>query len=104
MPKKTIDFEIPINVLIRDDGTKEALIAIAMMRGEGGSFAGPVRDALGSYVRNYAGGLSSADRKRYDEILESVKTNSVLKKQIQADGGGARSAGKIRRRPRSLTS
>lgn len=85
MPKKTVEFDIPVNVLIRDDGTKEALIAIAYFRGEGSSFAGPVRDALNTYVREWLSKLSPSDRKRYDEILESVKTSDAVKRMISAD-------------------
>lgn len=85
MPKKSIDFNIPINVLIRDDGTRALLIAIAYYRGEGGSYAGPVRDALGAYTRTFASGLSLAERKRFEDILATVKTTEALRLQVAAD-------------------
>lgn len=85
MPKRTIDFNVPVNVLIRDDGTKEALIAIAYFRGEGSSFAGPVRDALATYVREWIARLTPSERKRFDEILASVKTSEAMRKAIRAD-------------------
>lgn len=92
MPKKTVDFSQKINVLIRDDGTKESLIAIAYYRGEGASFAGPVRDALARYVREFVAALSPSERKRYDEILASVKTTNAMKKAIsQTASRGSRS-------------
>lgn len=85
MPKLKIDFSIPINVLIRDDGTRALLIAIAYYRGEGGSYAGPVRDALGAYTRDFVASLSPADRKRFDQILETVKTSETMRAQVAAD-------------------
>lgn len=97
MPKLTTDFSISINVLIRDDGTKERLIAIAYLRGEGASFAGPVRDALSRYVSGFVEGLSPADRKRFDEILSTVRTAKVLERAVRTDGG------RVRRERRSLT-
>lgn len=72
MPKLTKDFTVPINILVRDDQTKEKLIAIAYYRGEGGSYAGPTRDALALYIQNFEGGLSPEERKRYESILENV--------------------------------
>lgn len=99
MPKLTVDFSVPINVLIRDDGTKEQLIAIAYLRGEGSSYAGPVRDALARYVSAFVGGLSPADRKRFDEILSNVRTTMAMEKAIRTDGGEV----KRRRERRSLT-
>lgn len=97
MPKLTTDFSISINVLIRDDGTKEKLIAIAYLRGEGSSYAGPVRDALARYVSEFVGGLSPADRARFDEILSSVRTAKAMERAVRTDGG------KVRRERRSLT-
>lgn len=85
MPKKTIDFNIPINVLIRDDGTRALLIAIAYFRGEGGSYAGPVRDALGAYTRTFVASLSPTDKRRFDDILASVKVTEATRKAIAAD-------------------
>lgn len=90
MPKLTIDFSIPINVLIRDDGTKESLIAIAYLRGEGSSYAGPVRDALARYVSEFVGGLSPADRRRYDEILANVRTAKAMEKAVRTEGGSVK--------------
>lgn len=94
MPKKIIDFSIPINVLIRDDGTRALLIAIAYYRGEGGSYAGPVRDALGAYTRDFVKALAPSEKKRFDEILETVKTSEAMRLKIAAD-----TPRKVRKRP-----
>lgn len=85
MPKKTKDFVVPINVLIRDDGTRQLLIAIAYFRGEGGSYAGPVRDALGEYTRKFMASLTPAERRRFDEIHGNVTTTEAYRKQVAAD-------------------
>jgi hypothetical protein len=85
MPKLTVDFSIPLNILARDDGTKEALVAIAYFRGEGGSFAGPARDALASFVRSFRSGLPEADAKRYDEILATVRETEAQRRAINSD-------------------
>lgn len=90
MPKLTTDFSISINVLIRDDSTKEKLIAIAYLRGEGSSYAGPVRDALARYVSEFVEGLSPADRRRFDEILSSVRTVRALEKAVRTEGGSVK--------------
>lgn len=97
MPKLTVDFSVPINVLIRDDGTKDKLIAIAYLRGEGSSYAGPVRDALFRYVSEFVEGLSPADRRRFEEILSSVRTAKAMERAIRTEGG------KVRRERRNLT-
>ena len=85
MPKLTVDFSVPVNVLIRDDGTKEMLLAIAFFRGEGGAFAGPVRDALTAYCYDFQANLPEKDRKRFGEILESVKVTEAYRKANKAD-------------------
>lgn len=97
MPKLFVEFKVPVNVLIRDDGTKEKLIAIAYLRGEGSSYAGPVRDALARYVSEFVEGLSPADRRRFDEILSTVRTAKALEKAVRTDGG------RVKRERRSLT-
>jgi hypothetical protein len=83
MPKLTVDFSVPINVLIRDDGTKQALVAIAFYRGEAGSYAGPVREALAKYAREFRAGLGEAEAKRYDEILANVQTSDAYRKCLR---------------------
>lgn len=88
MPKLGIEFNVPLSLLIRGDGTKEKLIAIAYLRGQGKSYAGPVREALAQYVENYVQGLKPAERKAYDEILQTVMTSAKLKSQIKSDSQG----------------
>ncbi len=84
MPKKGQDFTEQITVLLRDDGTKEALTAIAYFRGDGGSYAGPVRDACASYVREWLARLTPAERKRFDEILGNVRVKRNMERAIKA--------------------
>lgn len=89
MPKKIVEYSVPLNILIRDDGTKEALIAIAYYRGMRGrrrAFAGPAREALGRYVKEFEAGLSETERRRYKEILQSVKSNRALQEEISQSG------------------
>lgn len=85
MPKIGIEFHIPLNLLLRDDGTKEKLIAIAYYRGEGASFAGPARDALEEFTRTWRSRLTPAEQKRYDEILDTVVTTAKMKKAIKSN-------------------
>lgn len=84
MPKKGSDFNQQITVLLRDDGTKQILTAIAYFRGDGGSYAGPVRDACASYVREWLAKLTPAERKRFDDILDNVKVKAAMERAIKS--------------------
>jgi len=83
MPKKGQDIEIAVSIFLRNDGTKEMLTAIAYYRGEGGSYAGPVRDACASYVREWLARLTPAERRRFDEILDNVKVKVRMEKAVK---------------------
>jgi hypothetical protein len=83
MPKTTLIFKVPCNVLLPDDGTMELLIAISYHRGEGGAYAGPARDAMGRFVREYRAGLSEREKKTFDGILETVRESAVMKKAVK---------------------
>lgn len=83
MPKKGKDKTEQITVLLNDDGTKEALTAIAYYRGDGGSYAGPVRDACAFYVREWLARLTPAERKRYNEILDNVRVKRNMERAIK---------------------
>jgi len=83
MPKTTLIFKVPCNILLSDDGTMDMLIAISYYRGEGGAYAGPARDAMGRFVREYRAGLSERERKTFDGILETVKASSAMKKAVK---------------------
>ena len=83
MPKSSKEFTEQVTVLLRDDGTKETLTAIAYYRGEGGSYAGPVRDACASYVREWLARLTPAERRRFDEILDNVKVKRNMERAVK---------------------
>lgn len=83
MPKKGQEFTEQITVLLRDDDTKEMLTAIAFYRGDGGSYAGPVRDACATYVREWVARLTPAERRRFDEILDNVKVKRNMERAIK---------------------
>lgn len=84
MPKTKLIFKVPCNILLADDGTMEMLLAISFHRGEGGAYAGPARDGIGRFVRDYRMGLSERERKTFDGILETVRTTSAMKKAVKA--------------------
>lgn len=86
MSKGKLKYHVPLNLLIEDDGTKQALIAINYFRGNGGSYAEPSRDALREYVQRFRDGLSESQRKQFDEILATVKTTEAYRKRVKADG------------------
>jgi hypothetical protein len=80
MSKKQLEFNVPINILIRDDGTKSMLIAIDYFRGGTGRYADPSRDAIAEFTREFTNSLSPSERKRFDLILESVQTAEAYRK------------------------
>jgi len=84
MPKTKLIFKVPCNILLADDGTMDLLIAISYHRGEGGAYAGPARDGIGRFVREYRAGLSDRERKTFDGILETVKVSAAMKKAVKA--------------------
>ena len=79
MPKMTKDFPVHLNMLVRDDGTKEELIAIAYFR-DGSDEFGPVgRDFLRDGIERFKASLSERDRQRLREILANVKVARTMK-------------------------
>lgn len=91
MAKKKLLYHVPLSVLLADDGTKEALVAIAYYRGEGRNYAGPVRDGLAEYVKNFQAGLSPANKKAFNEILDQVKLTMKMEKAISGDNPSGKS-------------
>ena len=79
MPKLYSAYPVPLNILMADDGTKEALRAVAYFRGEAGHHAGPARDFIRFGLDAWVSGLSTRDRARYDEILANVRAASAMK-------------------------
>ena len=93
MPKTTLIFKVPCNILLPDDGTMEMLLAISYHRGEGGRYAGPARDGIGRYVREYRAGLSEREQKTFDGILETVRSSSAVKKAVHGTAALVKSHG-----------
>lgn len=83
MSRGPLVYRVPINVLIRDDGVRELLIAIDYFRGGGGKYAEPVRDALAKYAGEFRDTLGAKDQKVFDEILSTVKTTEAYRKDIK---------------------
>ena len=83
MPKTTLIFKVPCNILRADDGTMELLVAISFHRGEGGRYAGPARDGIGRFVRDYRASLTDRERRAFDGILETVRSAAAVKKAVK---------------------
>lgn len=78
MPKKIIVFDTPVNIKMAKEMV-EFLQAVGYWRGNGGQYADPVRDFCQQGIDQFMTGLSPADRRRFDEILESVRMAGSMK-------------------------
>lgn len=80
MPKKIIVFDVPVNVKM-ERRMIEYLQAVGYWRGNGGQYADPVREFCQEGIDRFLAGLSPADKRRFDEILESVRVVGSMKPQ-----------------------
>lgn len=79
MPKKDLNFPDQVNFL-NPAGTIETLIAIAFYRGDLGRYGSAARDMLAIGINHFLSSLSQADKKRFNEILESVRVSQKFKR------------------------
>lgn len=78
MPKKFKMFNVNCNVKMVGEMVI-MLQAIGYYRGNGGEYADPVRDFCQAGVDSFLANLTPAERRRFDEILENVRTGASLK-------------------------
>jgi hypothetical protein len=79
MPKLHASLTAPLSILIEPD-IKALLIAASFYRGYRGLQGRVARDMLQDGLNHWMGGLGPADRKRFDEILLSVKVAETYRK------------------------
>ena len=85
MPKTKVIYNVPCNVLLANDGTREKLIALSYYRGSKGEYAPGVREALEAGLDQILAGFSPSEKKIFDEILQSVKTQEGIRSALKAD-------------------
>ena len=85
MPKKSLIYTIPCNLLLADDGTRENLEAIAYQIGRRGRLGEGAREAISRGIAAYIASLSPTDKRAYQEILDSVQARAKLARQMKRD-------------------
>lgn len=80
MPKLGLEFTVHLNMMVRDDGTRETLKAIAYFRDGSEEFSVVARDFIAEGIERYKASLSPRDRSRLAEILENVKVTEAMKR------------------------
>ena len=86
MPKLHADFTAPLNLLVAP-AMKQSLVALGYYRGAKGHFAGPTKDLIQDGLDRFIAGLSPVERKRFEEILESVRVAEAYRIQGQRAPG-----------------
>jgi len=72
MPKNGRDFPCTINLGV-DLETKQGVIAMGYLSGQGGEYASVVRNLVKRGLRRWVESLGEKERKEYDEILANVR-------------------------------
>lgn len=82
MAKKRMNYPEQVNLLCAE-GVRDLLVAIAFYRGEKGKYAIPARDFITDGIARFVGGLSVKERAVFDEILATVKTSELYRKEVR---------------------
>ena len=59
------------------------LVALGYYRGAKGHFAGPTKDLIQDGLDRFLAGLNTVERKRFDEIVESVTVSEAYRNRGQ---------------------
>ena len=78
MPKMTTDYPEQINFLA-PRGVTSQLRAISYYRGERGRYADPARDFVSAGIIAFIAALPPKERRRFDDILATVRITEELK-------------------------
>ena len=63
-------------------GRHDTLVALAFYRGDRGAIGTAARAMMSIGIETYLNGLSPDERKRFNEILGSVKKSSAMKNSL----------------------
>ncbi len=78
MPKMHKDFPAQLSLGVSVD-MRQKLQALGYYLGNGGEYAGAVRNLLHEAINRYVNNLSDKERVYFDEMLSNVKAREVLK-------------------------